>query len=234
VECTDHEPAAGIDAVLEAAETLTDTYQDYDVDAALARVTALAEAGPEQTPATCVPSPYLTIHEQAAHDLDLAVSLIVDAPQARAGLVRLLDTGPTEPEGALVFAALLHLAGYREPAQFWFEFAAGAGHRTAAFCLFLLHRQRSEHRTAGYWRSQMDPRPQPLTSPPAGPPRHPHLLPDAVRRELIRRCWKGLRPCLPPRFEAVIHSLPVEPHSDFGEIPRPDHTLTQLPALAVR
>jgi hypothetical protein len=181
----------------------------------------------------CVPTPYPTIHEQAAHDLDLAVSLIVDAPQACPSLTRLLDTDPVEPEGALVFAALLHLAGYREPSQFWFEFAAGAGNRTAAFCLFLLHQQRSEHRTATYWRTRTNPPAQPPMPSPAGTLRHPHLLPDAVRRDLIRRCWKGLRPSLPPRFEAVIHSLPVEPHSEFGGIPRPDHTLTELPALTV-
>jgi hypothetical protein len=231
VECTDNEPAAGLNAVLEAAETLTDTYRDYDVEAALERVTALAQASVEQAPVLCVPTRHLTIHEQAAHDLDLAVSLIVDAPQACASLTRLLDTDPTEPEGALVFAALLHLAGYREPSQFWLEFAAGAGHRTAAFCLSLLHQQCSEHRTAAHWRTQIDPPSQPFAPPPTGTLRHPHLLPDAVRRELIRRCWEGLRPLLPPRFEAVIHSLPVEHHSDFGEIPRPDYTLTQLPAL---
>lgn len=229
---TDHEPAADIDAALQAAEALTGTYQDYDTDAALQRVTALAEARSKQAATVCGPSPYLTVHEQAVHDLDLAVSLIVDAPQAHRSLARLLDSDPIEPEGALVFAALLHLAGYREPSQFWFEFAAGAGSRTAAFCLSLLHQQRSEHRTAAYWRTQVSISSQTAAPTATAPPQHAPLLPDSVRRDLISRCWQGRRPCLPPRLKAVIHSLPVEPFDeDFGEIPRPDHTLTHLPAL---
>ncbi|MFJ7147590.1 glycoprotein [Streptomyces sp. NPDC100445] len=231
---TQHGPATDIQTALEAAEALTETYRDYDTEAALRRVSALAERDSERTGTTRVPSRYPTVHEQAQHDLDLAVSLIVDAPQARPSLTRLLDSDPIEPEGALVFAALLHLAGYREPAQFWFEFAAGAGSRTAAFCLFLLHQQRSEHRTAAYWRAQLNdcspvpPRPARTATP------HAPLLPEGVRHDLISRCWQGRRPCLPPRLEAVIHGLPVEPlDEDFGEIPRPDHTLTRLPVQAV-
>ncbi|MGF1237606.1 glycoprotein [Streptomyces sp. 2-6] len=276
---TDHEPA-GIDAALHAAQALTDAYDDYDTDAALRRVTALADtlpplteipppadtapprpdtsppradtapplpgAVPEQasaapdharaTPDRTAPHPrppvrYRSVHEQAAHDLDLAVTLVVDAPQAHLSLARLVDHDHIEPEGALVFAALLHLAGYRDQAQFWFEFAAGAGNRTAAFCLYLLHLQRAEHRTAAYWRAHAR-----ASAPPPQRPAAPHrpqrfLLPEGVRRDLIRRCWRGRRPTLPPRLEAVIHSLPVDtPDEDFGEIPRPDRTLTQLPA----
>ncbi|GAA5080432.1 glycoprotein [Streptomyces similanensis] len=237
---TDHEPAAGIDAALHAAQALTDAYDDYDTDAALRRVTALADAAPPRpdtvpphtggTPAR-PPARYRTVHEQAAHDLDLAVTLVVDAPQAHLSLARLVDHEHIEPEGALVFAALLHLAGYRDQAQFWFEFAAGAGNRTAAFCLYLLHLQRAEHRTAAHWRAHAR-----AAGPPPERPAGAHrpqrfLLPEGVRRDLIRRCWRGRRPTLPPRLEAVIHSLPV--HSadeDFGEIPRPDRTLTQFPA----
>ncbi|MYS43802.1 glycoprotein, partial [Streptomyces sp. SID5998] len=163
---TDHEPA-GIDAALHAAQALTDAYDDYDTDAALRRVTALADtlpplteipppadtspsradtspsradtsppqtgAVPEQasaapdharaTPYRTAPHPrppvrYRSVHEQAAHDLDLAVTLVVDAPQAHLSLARLVDHDHIEPEGALVFAALLHLAGYRDQAQF--------------------------------------------------------------------------------------------------------------------
>ncbi|MEV7127876.1 glycoprotein [Streptomyces sp. NPDC093260] len=260
---TDHEPA-GIEAALHAAQALTDAYDDYDTDAALRRVTALADTLPNPTgiqpptdtaphlagafpdqahaspdraiPDRTSPHPrppvrYRSVHEQAAHDLDLAVTLVVDAPQAHLSLARLVDHDHIEPEGALVFAALLHLAGYRDQAQFWFEFAAGAGNRTAAFCLYLLHLQRAEHRTAAYWRTHAR-----ALAPPPQRPAAPHrpqrfLLPEGVRRDLIRRCWRGRRPTLPPRLEAVIHSLPVgTPDEDFGQIPRPDRTLTQLPA----
>ncbi|MCS0603732.1 glycoprotein [Streptomyces sp. LP11] len=228
---TDHEPVADIATALAAAEALTDTYQDYDTGTALHRVGTAAE----QPVASRLPLPYPTVHEQAAHDLDLAVSLIVDAPQAHLSLSRLLDSDPIEPEGALVFAALLHLAGYADPAQFWFEFAAGAGSRTAAFCLALLHQQRSEHRTAAYWHSQLRARSRKPARPSHAAPQRAALLPDSVRRDLISLCWQGRRPSLPPRLQAVIHSLPVEPaDDDFGEIPRPDHTLIRLPAVTTR
>lgn len=228
---TDHEPTADITTTLQAAETLTSAYAHYDTDTALQRVTTLAE----QPTAPRLPSPYPTVHEQAGHDLDLAASLIVDAPQAHLALSRLLDADPIDPEGALVFAALLHLAGYADPSQFWFEFAAGAGSHTAALCLVLLHQQRSEHRTAAYWRTQLRARSPKRRRAVTAPPKHTPLLPDSVRRDLITLCWQGRRPSLPPRLEAVIHSLPVEPaDDDFGEIPRPDRTLTTLPALATR
>ncbi|WP_053914072.1 glycoprotein [Streptomyces sp. SCSIO 75703] len=225
---THQEPAPGIDAALHAAQALTRAYDDYDTDRALRRVTALADssaAGPARPP-----SPYPTAHEQAAHDLDLAVTLIVDSPQAHVSLARLVDHERIEPEGALVFAALLRLAGYGDQAQFWFEFAAGAGNRTAAFCLYLLHQGRAEHRAAAFWRTQAH-----TAAAPAEPPvpvrgRQPPLLPESVRRELISRCWEGRRPTLPPRVAAVIHGLPVDcADEDFGEIPRPDHALTRLP-----
>ncbi|MFF0451451.1 glycoprotein [Streptomyces sp. NPDC004609] len=200
--------------------------------------------------------------EQAAHDLNLAATLIVDAPQAAAGLARLLDQDRIEPAGALVFAALLHLAGYREASQFWWQFAAGGGDATAAFCLFLVHQARAEFRDAKYWRAQsrklarsgpggggritpghaLAPGPGPGgpaglsglapggsggagRGTKAGVPRH--LLPESVRHELISRCRHGGKPSLPPRLQALIHSLPVEStDEDFGDIPHPDDRLT--------
>jgi hypothetical protein len=230
---THHEPAPGIDVALQEAEALTRTYDDYDTEAALQRVTALADTLTDRPGApACSASPYRTVHEQAAHDLDLAATLIVDAPQAHVSLARLVDHDRIEPDGALVFAALLHLATYRDQAQFWFEFAAGAGNRTAAFCLYLLHQQRAEHRTAAYWRAQAhtSTRPSHPSRPPVSRRGRRHLLSETVRRDLISRCWQGRRPTLPPKLEAVIHSLPVDrTDTDFGDIPRPDRTLTELP-----
>ncbi|MBQ0830519.1 glycoprotein [Streptomyces tagetis] len=228
---THQEPAPGIDAALRAAQALTSAYDDYDTDRALRRVTALAD-GRATDPATRAqpPAPYPTAHEQAAHDLDLAVTLIVDSPQAHVSLARLVDLDRIEPEGALVFAALLRLAGYGDQAQFWFEFAAGAGNRTAAFCLYLLHQGRAEHRAAAYWRGQARTAAAPAEHPAPARRRQRPLLSEGVRRELISRCWEGRRPTLPPRLEAVIHGLPVDcADEDFGEIPRPDDVLTRLP-----
>ncbi|MCS0634741.1 glycoprotein [Streptomyces sp. LP05-1] len=239
---TDDRPEQ-IDLVLGDSEILADTYDDYDTEAALERVYRLAEAeeageressgesrefqeprAPERPPAPR--PPFFSAHEQAAHDLDLAVALIVDAQQAHVSLAGLLDHDDIQPEGALVFAALLHLAGYGQEARFWFEFAAGAGSRTAAFCCFLIHQRQAEYRDARHWRVQARRLPGSCANRATG--RHP-LLPEHVRHDLISRCQQGRPLGLPPRLEAVINSLTVDrADEDFGEIPQPDSRLTRL------
>jgi hypothetical protein len=222
------EEPAPIDVLLEGAEILADTYDDYDTEAARRRVTVH-----RAEPATLSHAPYgyPSAHEQAAHDLDLAVALIVDAPEAAAGLARLVDQDRIDPEGAVVFAALLHLTGHREAAQFWWQFAAGGGNRTAAFCLFLAHQQRAEFQDADYWRGQSRrlPGPRPARGTPktqtAQAPSYP-LLPEAVRDELISQCRSGRHPSLPASLEAVINRLRVDSaDEDFGEVPQPDAAL---------
>ncbi|MFD6750935.1 hypothetical protein ACFWDC_38360, partial [Streptomyces anthocyanicus] len=54
-------------------------------------------------------------------------------------------------DGALVLAYLLHLTGHPESAQFWWQLAAGAGHREAAYCLHLHHLALGEAREAWHW-----------------------------------------------------------------------------------
>ncbi|WP_406552061.1 hypothetical protein [Streptomyces sp. YS-3] len=44
---------------------------------------------------------------------------------------------------ALLFGALLYLAGRVEGARFWFQYVAGAGSQAAARCLYLLHLSRA-------------------------------------------------------------------------------------------
>lgn len=167
---------------------------------------------------------YRTAHEQAAHDLDLAIALVVGAPRAATSLARLVDRQRVEPEGALVFACLLHLVGHREAAQFWWQFAAGGGSRTAAFCLYLHHRRLAEFRDADYWRDQAARlgRGRPSSRAAASVPGlQGFLLPDAIRRDLLRQCHRGRHPHLPPAVEAVVNRLRVSDDEDFGEIPQP-------------
>ncbi|NLU75388.1 hypothetical protein HCC61_22425 [Streptomyces sp. HNM0575] len=176
---------------------------------------------------------YPTECEQAAHDLNLAVSLVVNAPGAADGLAGLVDDQESiAPEGALVFGCLLHLARYREAAQFWWQFAAGGGCRTAAFCLCLHHRRHGEFRDADYWRGQSAGLAQRARTPGAALPRRQQrpyarpLLPDRVRHGLLSECQGGGRPRLPHALEAVIHRLPVlGDDEDFGEIPQPAEDL---------
>ncbi|WP_329026663.1 glycoprotein [Streptomyces sp. NBC_00690] len=232
-----------VDDALRDAQVLTHEYDDYDTEAALGR---LGTPAPRSSPIPQEARQPLSRTEQAAHDLDLAAALIVDAPQAATSLKRFLDHERIDPAGALVFATLLYLAGYLEGAQFWWQFAAGSGDATAAFCLFLLHEQQAEFRDARYWRDQgkdlvrgpgasresrrssrlwrwVRGRRRPRRSVPPG------LLPESIRSDLIVRCHQGDRPLLPPRVRALIHSLPVECDDEvFGEIPRPDDRLASL------
>ncbi|MFE9660788.1 glycoprotein [Streptomyces sp. NPDC005955] len=226
-----------IDAALRDAQVLAHEYDTYDTDAALDRL------GPDAVPGAA-PRTTLTRTEQAVRDLDLAATLIVDAPGAATSLGRLLDHDRIDPGGAVVFAALLHLAGHPEGAQFWWQFAAGSGNANAAFCLFLLHEQRADFRDARYWRAQSAALSAPGTPRRStglwclrrwsGPPQTAasvphHLLPDSIRHDLLSRCRQGDRPTLPNRVQALIHSLPVERDDDlFGEIPQPDRSLSAL------
>ncbi|MFD3918975.1 hypothetical protein [Streptomyces sp. NPDC058595] len=215
---------ASISDLLDQAEVLVDTYTDYDTEAARQRVDA--EAARVQTDSATGAPRTPAAHEQAARDLDLAVALIVDTPQAATALARLADDDRPDPEGAVVFGALLHLARDHDAAQFWWQFAAGGGNRTAAFCLYLAHGRRAEFSDARHWRAEarrLTAAPDTATPAPAARP----LLPESIRHQLLTQCRSGSRPTLPARLEAVINRLPVDPDHDFGTIPRPVPTLTR-------
>lgn len=222
---------ASIRDLLDQAEVLADTYADYDTEAARQRVNARAgspNSGGGPAPRPEVPCPGgarpTAAHEQAARDLDLAVALIVDTPQAATALARLADDDRPDPEGAVVFAALLHLTRDHDGAQFWWQFAAGGGNRTAAFCLSLAHGRRAEFSDARHWRAQARRLTAPDGDTSAAAPGRP-LLPESIRHQLLTQCRSGSRPTLPAPLEAVINRLPVDPDHDFGTIPRPVPTL---------
>ncbi|MFJ5035703.1 hypothetical protein ACIQB5_48715 [Streptomyces sp. NPDC088560] len=61
---------------------------------------------------------------------------------------------PVDIDGALHFGCLLNLATKPEGAQWWWQYAAGAGNATAAYCLHLLHLRRGDLRDAEHWMSQ--------------------------------------------------------------------------------
>ncbi|MGW2917801.1 hypothetical protein ACWDBF_08045 [Streptomyces angustmyceticus] len=166
-------------------------------------------------------------HEQAGHELGLVIALVLDAPEASRGLDALVNNREVQPEGAEVFAALLYVTGRPEAAEFWWHFAAGAGSRTAAYCLHLRHLHLGEIDDADYWRAWH----QHLVATPRKPTNRPvkasqPLLPDPLRRNILARSHHGLEPQLPAALEAVINQLPVDSDDeDYGEIPRPLPTL---------
>ncbi|MFK4184366.1 hypothetical protein ACI2L4_10155 [Streptomyces sparsogenes] len=99
---------------------------------------------PDQSPSV--------LHERAAQDLRaLCQSVIHDADAA--GRLNRFET-TRDPGGALAFACLLVLANEEQGAQFWWQFAAGAGNATGALCLHLLHLCRGELRDAHHWAQQ--------------------------------------------------------------------------------
>lgn len=59
-----------------------------------------------------------------------------------------------EPEGALVLGCVLSLAEREDSARFWWQFAAGAGDKGAACCLYLHHTAHGESHEAELWYRQ--------------------------------------------------------------------------------
>ncbi|MGG2465055.1 hypothetical protein ACO0M4_35760 [Streptomyces sp. RGM 3693] len=180
---------------------------------------------PPVRPGRAAPSGYPTARDEATGELQLACALVVNAAAAAASLERLVNDHHIDPEGALVFGCLLHITGRSAAAHFWWHFGAGAGSRTAAYCLYLAHRRDGEFRDAAYWREQ-------AAHPPDEVPRavaafdEKQLLPDEARHNLLVQWHSGLAPTLPTALENVINRLVVEgDDEDFGVIPRPSPTL---------
>ncbi|MFJ2577989.1 hypothetical protein [Kitasatospora aureofaciens] len=175
---------------------------------------------------TAAPAPFPSEHEQAAHELDLATALVLGAPQAGRSLDLLVNSRRIHPEGALVFGCLLAVTGRDDPAQFWWQFAAGSGSPTAAYLLHLHHLRLGEPRDAAYWRDQAErlaanPRSGERSCRATAP-----LLPEDVRHDILARCHEGLHPRLPAALEAVVNRLTVTADDeDYGEIPQPRSAL---------
>ncbi|MFC9238014.1 hypothetical protein ACFTZK_16395 [Streptomyces decoyicus] len=173
------------------------------------------------------PTTYPSARDEATHELQLACALVVNAAAAAASLERLVDDHHIDPEGALVFACLLHITGRDDAAHFWWHFGAGAGSRTAAYCLYLSHRRNGEYRDAAYWREQAAHAPDEERRSTAAFDEK-QLLPDAARHNLLVQWHSGLAPTLPSTLENVINRLVVDSDDeDFGEIPRPSPTLVR-------
>lgn len=138
-----------IDDLLAGARVPTSGRDGFDVGAALRRLAADAAAA--------TPNPDMLRATQAAQRLSVVCRWILNKPDAADHIDRLaqepdaVSEDQLDVDGALVFACLLHLTDYRESAQFWWQLAAGAGHRAAAYCLHLHHLALGETREARHW-----------------------------------------------------------------------------------
>jgi hypothetical protein len=222
------DPGSAIDALLADAEILSD--HDHSQAPTAARRIARAAARNRPDAAVC-PASDSEEDDQARRQLDLISAQVLNTPQAATWLSRLDNTRHIEPEGALVFACLLHLAGREDGAQFWWQFAAGSGSHAAATCLSYHHHRNAELRDADYWREQADrllARPAECNPTPTQAAEHP-LLPDHVAKDLLAQCSRGVQPRLPAELEEVINQLVIEyDDADFGEIPQPSPLLPDV------
>jgi hypothetical protein len=106
---------------------------------------------------------------RAGHQLSVVARWVLNQPQAADHVQRLAEeigdedtvelheasASDLDVDGAQVFACMLHLAGHPESACFWWQLAAGAGHRAAAYCLYLHHLELGEVKEAQQWRQQL-------------------------------------------------------------------------------
>ncbi len=149
-------------AELLARAGVRDRYPHYDLGAAEARLLRSPHPAVARTrrshgwsdPARDCPLDA----ERARRDLKAACLACVCAPEAEGRLAAFLAHAHTDLAGAVVFGCLLHLAGLREGARFWWQFAAGSGRpwtAPAAYCLFLDHSRRGEHHDAGLWAREL-------------------------------------------------------------------------------
>ncbi|MGW2546509.1 hypothetical protein ACWC5I_37970 [Kitasatospora sp. NPDC001574] len=153
-----------IDRLLKNAGPAPGARPRYDLEAgrryvaerqAARRAAAAPPSGRVPTPAA-VPvldaGPGELLGADAGRDLKALAKLVINEPGADE-LVSALVTR-WEPRGGLVFGCLLDLAGLRFEAQWWWQFAAGDGDLTAAYCLYLHHIRAGELREAEHWFHQ--------------------------------------------------------------------------------
>lgn len=145
-----------IDGLLADAAVPVSDSRGFDVAAALRRLAADAS----QVPST----PEIMRGMQAGQRLSVISRWVLNEPDSAVRMGRIAQDsergafGPDDQmdvDGALVFACLLHLTGHPESAQFWWQLAAGAGSRAAAYCLHLHHLRLGEVREAQHWLHQL-------------------------------------------------------------------------------
>lgn len=166
------------------------------------------------------------LHEQAAHDLRLLCRGAVHHHDAAAHINDFATS--RDPDGALTFASLLHLADQEEGSRFWWHYAAGSGNTTAALCLYLLHLRHGEMRDAAHWAGQIH-RLNTLGWSTYTPVAHHAGIqhPPCTAGLAIRYTLPAPSPALcEEALKDAVDDLPIPHNGDLGPIPQP------MPALA--
>ncbi|GAA3373459.1 hypothetical protein GCM10017750_02910 [Streptomyces racemochromogenes] len=251
-------PLCELDAALKNAAVLAEEYAGYDEGAARRRIarrivadrarSAIGATGPD-LPARGQSGPCAhddlvldaACHVRAARVLDDVTWSLVESRDF-AELALHAESWPHGVDSALLFGCLLHLTDRTEGARFWFQYAAGAGSRTAAQCLYLHHLSRAEVRTARHWKQQARTLPAEEHLPHLQPV--PEDLEEALAASVI---WtsppittqdlssltsgpgRAARPPyrLPARLRQAVAARPHHEHPDLGDV------FTPSPPVAV-
>ncbi|WP_460062163.1 hypothetical protein [Streptomyces sp. YKOK-I1] len=144
-----------LDTLLDDARLPVTAPRRFDVAAGLRRLAADAS---RSTPTT-----EIARAAQAGQRLGIVCRWVLNEPAAADHVAKIAedpDRGPLteahmDVDGALVFACLLYLTGHAESAQFWWQLAAGAGSRAAAYCLHLHHLALGESKRSWHWFHQL-------------------------------------------------------------------------------
>lgn len=147
--------ATTLDALLAGARLPVTAPRRFDVAAGLRRLAADARR--------LTPTPEIARAAQAGHRLSVVCRWVLNEPAAADHVAKIAEepgSGPLTEEhmdvdGALVFGCLLYLTRHPESAQFWWQLAAGAGSRAAAYCLHLHHLSLGESKRSWHWFHQL-------------------------------------------------------------------------------
>ncbi|MGH3309828.1 MAG: hypothetical protein ACRDP3_04480 [Streptomyces sp.] len=187
--------------------------------------------------------PALSRREQAARELRALSSWAIRGPRAVEHIADLATTHQIDPDNALTFACLLHLADRDDQAEVLWQFSAGAGKPASAECLYLLHTTRGELRQARHWAHQVaeldHPGEVPLHSGATDTARGEHrtltslmllrthgaLRGEETGTSLTISAFHACAGTLSRAMTRAIQSLKAEPDVDFGPLSWPDHTL---------
>ncbi|MFE4540235.1 hypothetical protein ACFRKB_35080 [Streptomyces scopuliridis] len=151
-----------IEQLLARARLVNEPYSQEDIRAGADRIAARVAArvhGTAGTPAgeAGAQDPVGAAAGMAAQDLRNLCETVVTSGGALVSLRRrFFASVMPEPPGARVLGCILLLAEHEDSAQFWWQYAAGAGDPTATYCLYLHHRARGEDGQAEWWHVQAD------------------------------------------------------------------------------
>lgn len=144
-----------LDTLLAEARLPTAAPHRFDVAAGLRRLAADTSRR--------TPTQEIARAAQAGQRLSVVCRWVLNEPAAADHVAKIAEDPERGPltedhmdvDGALVYACLLYLTGHPESAQFWWQLAAGAGSRAAAYCLHLHHLAVGESKRSWHWFHQL-------------------------------------------------------------------------------